>query len=141
MIYVSHFSSHLESLPICFFFWHAQITYLSLSLSMSPSLCLSLPLSLSLSLSIFLPLSLSIFHSLNLYPFLYHSLSLSLCLPVSVSLSDTCIKVNDCPNGRTPGPEAPIGGACKFCLTGSYSGCAPFGVGQQGNSQNILVKM
>ena len=137
------FHIFLHTLNLCLFVFFSGMLKLpiSLYLYLCHHLSVSLFFYLSRSLSQSSSLSLSIFHSLNLYPFLYHSLSLSLCLPVSVSLSDTCIKVNDCPNGRTPGPEAPIGGACKFCLTGSYSGCAPFGVGQQGNSQNILVKM
>lgn len=42
-----------------------------------------------------------------------------------------CKRLNDCPNGRSAGPNAPSGSEC-LCLSGSVSGCAPFGVGLAG---------
>jgi Sugar (and other) transporter len=49
-----------------------------------------------------------------------------------------CLRLNDCPHGRTVSAGDALGSSCLNCISGTQSGCYPFGIGLEG-AMSIMI--
>jgi Sugar (and other) transporter len=49
-----------------------------------------------------------------------------------------CMRLNDCPHGRTVSYGDALGSSCLNCISGTLSGCNPFGIGLEG-AMSIMI--